>query len=163
MNNECIFSPDRVYRYVLIHQMDETNPSEKLLFWIGLNPSTADEVQLDNTLRRVRGFTKREGYGGFIMANIFAFRATEPKDMYAAPDPVGPDNDKWLLEMAKRVGKVVAAWGSHGTFMDRGLAVCRLLKDFEIVCLATNANGTPKHPLYLRKDLPFIPYKHPAL
>jgi len=163
MNNECTFSGDRLHRYVLIHQLDELIPSDKLLFWIGLNPSTADEVKLDNTLRRVRGFTAREGYGGFIMGNIFGFRATDPKEMYAAKDPVGPDNDKWLLEMAKRSGKVVVAWGSHGASMNRGLAVCKLLKDFDLVCLATNADGTPKHPLYLRKDLPLLPYKHPLL
>ena len=163
MLNKCIFSPDRVFRYVLVHQLDETNPSDHLLLWVGLNPSTADEIQLDNSLRRIRGFTEREGYRGFIMTNIFAFRATDPKDMYSAEDPVGADNDRWLLEMAKRCGKVVCAWGGHGTYLGRGLAVTRLLKDFDLVCLATNANGTPKHPLYLRKDLPFIPYSHNVL
>jgi len=131
--------------------------------WCGLNPSTADETRLDPTLSRIRGYSLREGYDGFIMTNAFAFRATLPKNMYAATDPIGPDNDYWLLETAKLCGKVVVAWGTHGTFRDRGLAVCKLLKDHELVCLATNANGTPKHPLYLKKDLPFIPYKHPAL
>jgi hypothetical protein len=163
MNNECIFSPDRIYRYSLIHQLDEANPSDKLMFWVALNPSTADEIQLDNTLKRIRGFTAREGYGGFIMGNIFAFRATLPKDMYAAKDAIGPDNDKWLLENAKRCGKVVAAWGGHGDYLDRGLIVAKLLKDFNPVCLKTNSDGSPAHPLYLKKDLPFIPYKHPKL
>lgn len=163
MNNQCVFSPDRLFRYSLIHQLDEANPSEKLLYFLGLNPSRADEIQLDNTLRRVRGYTAREGYGGFIMGNIFAFRATDPNDMYAAKDPIGPDNDYWLLEHAKRCGKVVCAWGGHGAYLDRGLAVAELLKDCELVCLKTNSDGSPAHPLYLKKDLPFISYKHPKL
>jgi len=101
---------------------------------------------LDPTLRRIRGYTEREGYGGFVMLNIFAFRATDPKNMYAAKDPVGPDNDRWLLEYAKRCGKVVAAWGGHGAFVNRGLAVCKLLQDFDLVHLAKNADGSPGHP-----------------
>ena len=163
MYNECVFSPDNLYRYVLIHQLDEANPSTKLLGFLGLNPSTADTTQLDNTLRRVRGYAAREGYGGFVMLNIFGFRATDPKDMYAAADPIGPDNDKWVLEWGKKCGKVVAGWGTHGNFMNRGLEICKLLKDVNLVCLKITADGSPSHPLYLKKDLPFIPYKHPKL
>jgi hypothetical protein len=59
--------------------------------------------------------------------------------------------------------KVVTAWGGHGAFVNRGLAVCKLLKGFDLVHLAKNADGSPSHPLYLKKDLPFIPYKHPKL
>jgi len=112
MNNECVFSPDRQHRYTLLHQPEPLLGGNRLLMWIGLNPSTADETQLDPTLTRILGFTRREGYDGFIMTNLFGFRATLPKDMRAAPDPVGPDNDKWLLTSARRCGKVVAAWGA---------------------------------------------------
>ena len=95
--------------------------------WIGLNPSTADEQQLDPTLTRIRGFSEREGYDGFLMTNIFGFRATDPKVMRNTPDPVGPENDAALLEAAQRCDKVVAAWGAHGVHQDRALAVAKLL------------------------------------
>lgn len=158
MNNECVFSPDRQHRYTLLHQPEPLLGGNRLLMWIGLNPSTADETQLDPTLTRILGFTRREGYDGFIMTNLFGFRATLPKDMRAAPDPVGPDNDKWLLTSARRCGKVVAAWGSHGSFLDREAQVCALLKDFELVCLSRNADGSPGHPLYLKKTAPLMPF-----
>ena len=94
--------------------------------WIGLNPSTADEQQLDPTLTRIRGFSEREGYDGFLMTNIFGFRATDPKVMRNTPDPVGPENDAALLEAAQRCDKVVAAWGAHGVHQDRALAAVEL-------------------------------------
>jgi hypothetical protein len=105
-------------------------------------------------LRRILGYTLREGYDGFIMTNLFAWRATLPADMRAAPDPVGPDNDRWLLESARRCEKVVAAWGSHGSFQGRDAHTLKLLRRFDLVCLARNADGSPGHPLYLKKDLP---------
>lgn len=158
MDNECVFSADRNHRYTLIHRPNPLFGSDRLLMWIGLNPSTADEKQLDPTLTRILGYSLREGYDGFIMTNLFAWRATEPKDMKASPDPIGPDNDRRLLECARRCGKVVAAWGSHGSFMERDVQVCALLKDFEMVCLSRNADGGPGHPLYLKKTLPFAPF-----
>ena len=158
MNNECVFSADRKHRYTLVHRADPLLRSGRLLMWIGLNPSTADETQLDPTLTRILGYSLREGYDGFIMTNLFAWRATDPKDMKAAPDPVGPENDRWLLECAKQSGKVVAAWGSHGSFQGRAEHVGRILRKFEVVCLTRNADGAPGHPLYLKKTLPFRPF-----
>jgi hypothetical protein len=63
---------------------------------IGLNPSTADHRKLDPTLRRVRNFAQKWGLGGFVMLNLFAYRATEPRDMKRAEDPVGPKNDRYI-------------------------------------------------------------------
>lgn len=158
MNNECVFSADRKHRYTLIHRPDPLFRGGKLLMWVCLNPSTADETQLDPTLTRILGYSRREGYDGFIMTNLFAWRATDPKHMKAAADPVGPDNDRWLLDCAKRSGRVVAAWGSHGSHQNRATHVCQLLRNFDLVCLTRNADGAPGHPLYLKKTLPFLPF-----
>lgn len=162
MDNECVFSRDRKHRYTLVHRPDPLLGGGRLLMWIGLNPSTADENQLDPTLRRILGYTLREGYDGFIMTNLFAWRATLPADMRAAKDPVGPDNDRWLVECAMRCDRVVAAWGSHGSFLGRDAHTVKLLCDFNLVCLSLNADGAPGHPLYLKKDLPLVKFHSAA-
>jgi hypothetical protein len=155
VENECHFSPDRRHRYTLLHRI---NPlfGEKLIMWIGLNPSTADEQQLDPTLTRIRGFSEREGYDGFLLTNIFGFRATDPKVMRNTPDPVGPENDAALLEAAQRCDKVVAAWGAHGVHQDRALAVAKLLGKHKLWCLGTTKDGHPRHPLYVKGDQPLV-------
>ncbi|MBC2594895.1 DUF1643 domain-containing protein [Ruficoccus amylovorans] len=161
MNNPCIFSPGRKYRYMLKHRWDELMP-ENTLLWIGLNPSTADENVLDPTLRRIKAFSVREGYSAFIMCNLFAFRATNPKDMLAQSDPVGPWNDGHILDfLAACRGKVVACWGTDGNHHNRAEIVMRLLRlhSAEILCLGRNLNKTPKHPLYVKGDAPLVPYK----
>jgi hypothetical protein len=67
---------------------------------IGLNPSTADAISDDATIRRCVGLAKREGCGRLVMLNLFAFRATTPADMFAADDPVGPRNDRVIRSYA---------------------------------------------------------------
>jgi len=149
MPNPCVFSPDRSHRYSLIHRWDELlNPAHGVA-WICLNPSTADEDQLDPTLRRIRTFSMAWGYSHFAMLNAFAFRATEPADMKAAADPVGPDNDRWIAHWAARVDRVMLGWGEHGAHLDRHIRLLALLDPAKVFCLGCNASGQPKHPLYV--------------
>lgn len=151
METRATFSPCRTYRYSLTRRWG-TRPH---VLFIGLNPSTADETQDDPTIRRCIGFAERWGYGGLVMANLFAFRATDPKAMLTAPDPVGPENDDWLRQLGDECERVLAAWGAHGRHMGRGAAVMRLLGNEGrrlIYCLGTTRVGYPKHPLYLRAD-----------
>jgi hypothetical protein len=98
-------------------------------------------------------FAHAWGYGGMVMANLFAFRATEPADMKAAADPVGPENDRHILYLAQDSGITVAAWGVHGDYRSRARAVVELLRGHKIMlhCLGTTKEGFPKHPLYLPK------------
>lgn len=153
----CEFSPCRAYRYTLWREWDMMN-SEYAMF-IGLNPSTADETQDDPTIRRCIDFSKQWGYGAFCMTNLFAFRATDPKDMKAQKDPVGPNNDKWLELCAKNAGVIVAAWGRHGKHKNRQFDVLDMhFLQFRLKSLGENSDGTPKHPLYLRRDSILLPY-----
>lgn len=91
------------------------------------------------------------------MANLFAFRATEPADMKAADDPVGTQNNRWLRKLAGDAGLVVAAWGNDGSFQDRSRKVKRLLPDMH--CLKVNKSGEPAHPLYQKADLDPVPFE----
>ena len=145
------FSPCRTWRYALWRKW---NPSgHNLCAFIGLNPSTADEFTDDPTIRRCIGYAKGWGYDGLYMLNVFAFRATEPKDMKAAKDPVGPYNDRALALTCGNVNLVVAAWGVHGSYCGRCYEVERSLKAHNLRCLGITKGGLPKHPLYLKKDL----------
>lgn len=94
--NPCRFSPCRKYRYFLTHQWDGLFGWREIAF-IGLNPSTADESQLDPTLRRIRGFCLSWGFNTFHMLNLFAFRSPDPRSLRSIADPVGPENDSVLL------------------------------------------------------------------
>jgi len=151
MPNECVFSTDRNHRYTLIHRWDELLNPDHGIAWICLNPSTADEHQLDPTLRRIRDFSATWGYSFFIMLNLFAWRATQPADMKAATDPIGPDNDKWIAHWSKKVDRVMLGWGEHGAHNNRDQQVLAYLDRSKTFCLERNASGQPKHPLYVAK------------
>jgi hypothetical protein len=138
----------RKYRFALWRIWDESRPYGMI---IGLNPSTADEKEDDPTIKRCVQFARSWGYGGLCMANLFAFRATKPADMFAARAPIGPGNDEWLMKLAASAGAVVAAWGNGGTHLGRANAVARLIPN--LYCLQMNRSGQPAHPLYLPADL----------
>lgn len=151
------FSPCRTWRYTLTRMWDKT---KQPVMFVALNPSTADEVRNDPTVRRCMGYARFWGYGGLVMTNIFAFRATDPRVMKAAKDPVGPENDSWLQRKAETAGIVVAAWGTHGVYRGREDAV-RLMfiqRKVRLMCLGKTKGGHPKHPLYLPKDAPLVPW-----
>ncbi len=126
-------------------------PRGPLVLFIDLNPSTADETNDDPTITRCVNFARAWGFGGLVMANLFAYRATDPQKLSQCPDPVGPENNRSLLKLQEEASLVVAAWGNHGTLFDRGSEVLKLLK--EPHCLEMSLSGQPKHPLYLKSDL----------
>ncbi len=138
----------RQYRYALWRIWDRDLPA---VMFIGLNPSTADARIDDPTLVRCMGFARDWGYGGVYTANLFAFRATDPRDMKAARAPVGRDNDRVIVDLATRVDKVIAAWGNDGIYLDRAEAVRALVPGLHY--LKMNRSGQPAHPLYLPKGL----------
>lgn len=147
---EAVFSDCRKYRYRLSQIWDESKPP---LHWLMLNPSTADEVKNDPTVERCERRARMWGYGGSVVFNIFAYRATDPKDMRAQADPVGPENDQWIAELAResQTIDIVAGWGEHGAHMDRGAAVLEIFRSMQgrISALKVNASGHPAHPLYI--------------
>lgn len=149
------------YRYWLAREWDA---AAQRLTIIMLNPSTADAEVDDRTIGRCMEFARRDGFGGINVINLFAFRTSSPAEMKAAPDPVGPDNDMWLiraLKAASGTGKpIMAAWGVHGEHRARAAYVQGMaqLHGARLVCLGTTRAGHPKHPLYVRGDQLFIPF-----
>ena len=147
IERKAIFSEDQKYRYTLWREWDLFNSN--FVMFIGLNPSTATETLDDPTIRRCKGFAKEWGYGAYCMTNLFAFRATDPKVMKSAQDPIGPENDKWIVQCAKEASLVVAAWGMHGSFLARDEEVLKLIEN--VMCLGKTKEGYPRHPLYMLK------------
>jgi hypothetical protein len=125
--------------------------------FIGLNPSTADEITDDPTLTRCINYAKSWGYGGVCMVNLFAYRATAPSDMKAASDPIGSENNKWIKNLANEAGLVVAAWGNDGSYLGRSRQVRRIIPDLS--CLKINKSGEPAHPLYQAAKLKPVPMR----
>ncbi len=154
MTSGAIFSNDRKYRYVLTRSWDEKLP---VLVYVLLNPSTADETVNDPTISRCIDIAQYNGYGSIKVMNLFAFRATDPSDLKKEPEPVGSENDSFLRQEIGHL-PVVLAWGNHGSFLNRSKQVLSLLSDKHLLCVAKNASGEPKHPLYMKTKTSFIPF-----
>ncbi len=148
MKSNAELSNCRHYRYALWRTWDESKPYAMI---IGLNPSTADEIKNDPTITRCINFAKSWGYGGVCMANLFAYRTSNPSDMKSQKYPIGTDNDIWLTKLAQDAGIVVAAWGNDGNHLNRSSAVIEIIPNLHY--LKMNLSGEPAHPLYLRAEL----------
>ncbi len=142
---------NRKYRYRLWRIWDCDLAT---VLFIGLNPSTADENEDDPTIRRCIGFARQWGYGGILMGNLFALRATNPMVMKNGHDPIGPMNGFILAGMIQKAPLVVACWGAHGSHNGRERQVAAMFSGFK--CFGVTKDGHPRHPLYLRSDTQLI-------
>lgn len=156
------------YRYNLWRQWSD---GTRCLF-VMLNPSTADAAEDDPTIRRCVGFAKLFGHGSLEVVNLFAFRATNPRDLvkviskpfHRYVDVIGPDNDLYVDQACARSSRIIAAWGSSAA-VDKHLmeyGVLQMRKALEpyapIWCLTTTGDGSPGHPLYLPSNAPLNMY-----
>jgi len=155
------YDGEHIYRYVLARVW---GPGP-VLVWVMLNPSTATAFEDDPTVNKCWRRAARLGYGGIIVVNLFAFRATDPAVMLAAADPVGPVNDACLTGFCTPGTAVVAAWGAHGNHLGRASAVTAKLTGAGVLlqCLDVTKDGEPKHPLYLPMALKPVPYERKAV
>lgn len=145
------------YRYELTRDLGGSGPA--LVFGM-LNPSTASRYVNDPTVRRCIGFANREHACQLIIWNLFALRATDPRELARHPDPVGPGNDDYIRGHCRPGVRVVAAWGNHGLRFGRAQQVTRMLADagVHLLCLGVTRSGQPWHPLYVPTDMPLTPY-----
>jgi len=142
--------PGDCYRYTLHRVWDETKPS---VMWLMMNPSVATEYGDDRTVAKCQRYARAWGYGAMFVGNTFAYRCTDQKRLLEVEDPIGPGNDRALLDMAKASALVVLAYGAphHRTLRARGTEVTRALFDagVELHVLRLSRSGRPEHPLYL--------------
>ena len=153
MPTGAIFSVDRKYRYVLWRVWNNSRP---ILLQIGLNPSKANEIRSDPTITRgiVRAF--RYGFGGFLMANLYAYVSTQPEALLGDGDFIGEHTDYYLKQMIEMSQKQICGWGSFRPVKHRASIVLDMIE--EPYCLGVNADGQPKHPLYIGYNVPMVKY-----
>lgn len=138
------------FRYLLSRQWSD----DPLLLFVMLNPSTADALLDDPTIRRCAGFAHAHGFGGFQVVNLFAYRATDPRDLRRAGWPVGLDNDEEIEAAARRCDEICVAWGAvepRSRAESRVQEVMPILRASgkQVQCLRVTRGGHPQHPLYL--------------
>lgn len=150
----AIISKDKKYRYSLWRIWDDAKP---LVLYIMLNPSTAegDPSTDDATTRRCYSFAKDNGYGGFYIGNLFAYRARIYRDLLKVKmeERIGPEYEYWMAEMLLSCQDVVFAWGAFSIVPTRQQKFIDLLPD--ALCLGVTKDGFPRHPLYVSGNTPF--------
>lgn len=169
--SSAIISPCSTYRYVLGREVLSTLTREhKPCLFVMLNPSTADAMLDDPTIRRCIGFARREGCTFLTVVNLFAYRATDPDSLVTACragiDIVGPDNEEHVSRELRRHNPalghlIIAAWGAN-QIAQQAVGTRARLREAGALCLGMTKDGEPKHPLYLAGNAPLVPWKRAA-
>lgn len=149
----AVLSPDGIYRYSLTREwLTHGNRNPTRVLWIMLNPSTADAEVNDPTIRRCIRFSQDWGFSSLEVVNLFALRATDPKQLGSHPDPFGPDNAAHIGQGIVRADRIVAAWGAEAYKSGRRnvlVDVGKALWGRTVHCLGVTRSGAPRHPLYV--------------
>lgn len=124
--------------------------------FIGLNPSTANGINNDPTITRLMSRADKEGFGGLLAGNLYGLVSSNPNDLLSHGNPIGDENDDYLKQMVNLSSVVLCAWGSFPAAEKRANTVLSMLMN--PVCLGTNMDGQPKHPLYVGYDKPMFRY-----
>jgi hypothetical protein len=146
----AIFDVYGRYRYSLWRAWSVYHPR---IVFILLNPSTADEQKNDPTIRRCMGFAQAWNFGSMEVVNLFAYRATDYRELFRASDPIGEENNRFLMQAVERCSTVVLGWGTRGKFLGRDRQVIQMLTGRNnVYCLGKTKDGQPRHPLYIKGD-----------
>lgn len=155
MRKKATISDCKNYRYKLSRIWDKNKP--KIVF-IGINPSTADDKEDDPTIRKLIAYSKAWGYGGFIIINLFAFRTAKVYDLLKIKHHFGPENENYLRKYTG-YKTVVVMWGAKANEINRYVAK-RVLNMIENpMCFGKNADGSPKHPLFMAPNVKLQKYR----
>lgn len=174
-------SPDGRYRYLLWREWRGTGSHDnwrwlggkdgaghelgepKSCLFVMLNPSTADAETDDPTIRRCVAFAKRWQFDRVEVVNLFAHRATDPREilrMGDAADPCGVRNQGRIERAAQNAGVIVCAWGNHGSHLGQDETVLGYLEGWgaPLKALGFTKDRHPRHPLYVRGDAELIEF-----
>lgn len=173
IHSDAMISNGRLHRYSLCRIWDDYKP---MVMFIGLNPSRADNKLNDATIIRCINYAQNwthfglpeTVFGGMYFANLYSFRTPYVHDV--PPEEASEwesliqnlhrahneETDQYLKKMIKNSRTVVCCWGSWKFTDARAKEVLAMIE--EPMCFGTNANGSPKHPLYLPKTCPLFAF-----
>jgi hypothetical protein len=152
----AVFDESGRYRYTLWRAWSNDYPR---IVFVLLNPSTADEWRNDPTIWRCVGFARAWRFGSVEVVNLFAYRATDARELLKVDDPVGEKNERFLIQAVERCSIVVVGWGNNGALLGRDRQVMRLLAGRrDVYCLGMTKSEHPRHPLYVRGDTKLVSF-----
>ena len=150
------------YRYIL------GTRGKKPLICIGINPSTAQPGDLDNTLKSVERIALGNGFDSFLMFNVYAQRATDPNTMETTCNTNLHRENMEAFRYVLSLCEAPAVWAAWGTIIEKRAYLPECLRDMLRIgeelgarwyCAgAVSKKGHPHHPLYLRKDEKLKPF-----
>ena len=165
---EWLYAPNfySEYRYIL------GTRGKKPLICIGINPSTAEPNNLDNTLKSVQRIAYGNGFDSFIMFNVYAQRATKPDDMERSCNLQLHKENLEAFRYVLSLSPESCVWAAWGAIIEKRDYLAACLRDMLAVgeeyharwyCAgAISKKGHPHHPLYLRKDEMLMPFDMPG-
>lgn len=162
----AIISPCGKFRLRLDRDLEQDGPVVAIG---GVNPSTANAIMNDATIRKDMGFGRRLGWGRIIKFNKFAYRATDVRELAHASDPIGPGNDAIIEEIMREADIVIMAYGPLAKLpkrlRTRWKAVAQIADRLSktLYCFGTARDGHPLHTLMLGYDTPLQPWRRPEL
>jgi hypothetical protein len=156
-NSGAVFDITGNYRYTLWRVWHINLPR---VVFVLLNPSTADATTNDPTIRRCLRFAQAWGYGALEVVNLFAYCTSDPAQLRHVADPVGQENDQYLLQASDRAHSLILGWGNAGELQQRSQTVLHLLPQSKLFCLGINQSHQPRHPLYVKRDTWPQPYRY---
>lgn len=164
--SDAAISDDTLYRYNLQRVWDRALP---VCVWLLLNPSKADQIEDDLTIKKCMEYARRWGCGAIVVVNLYAFRSKDPAKLFTVPNPVGPDNEAAVRAAGAIAGapggKVIAGWGGSGAgphykaVIAQTLGWLRMESGLAIECLGKTAEGYPRHPSRLAYATPLEPFE----
>jgi hypothetical protein len=161
VNGDAVFAGNR-HRPVLRRWIGSVFP-DRYLLWIGMNPSTADAQVNDPTIGREWTFTRHWGFNGYVKCNISDYRSTSPKNLLAlSPSEIqSAGNAQTILSIARSAETVIVCHGKlNAALAPLGEVLCQLLlaESIKLWCLGQNADGSPKHPLYVKGETNLVSF-----
>lgn len=158
--SEAVFSTDGHYRYLLTRRWAVGGTTAT---FVGLNPSVASASVKDPTSTRVVSYARLWGHSAANILNLYGYKATDPREMFRAADPVGPLNDEFLRRVCQPGWLTVAAWGAFGNRNGRGQQVADMLTDagVDLTCLGLTGSGSPGTPSTCSATSPRSPTGQP--
>ncbi len=155
----AILSPCGLYRYRLERTVAMEGP---VYAFFGINPSTADAMADDATVRKWIGFAKRWGASRFVVGNVWPLRATDVRLLSTATRwlDIGRENQRHILAMAAEADVLVPCWGDRAKVpkvmhneLDELLGLLTRTGK-PVMHFGLTKGGDPKHPLMLGYDTP---------